>query len=162
MGVSPQQYIQAERLRVVHQLLYQLALTSTPRCPSPDHPDLAADRCADNGSAAGGQVLSPKTIIGSSYRAIEWINYRVLEHTGQALNDTQNHILAGVLGRQSYGEMAQARGQSEGHLKTTAAKLWDILSTVLGEPVRKANLLSYLSRQGFQIEAEHTPSTRLA
>ena len=149
MGVSPQQYIQAERLRAVHQLLYQLALTSGLHTPSPNHSDLAADRCPP-----GGQVLSSRTMVGSDYRAMEWINYRVLEHTGQALNDTQNHILAGVLDRQSYGEMAQARGQSEGHLKTTAAKLWEILSTVLGEPIRKANLLSYLSRQGFQI-GEH-------
>jgi hypothetical protein len=88
----------------------------------------------------------------SGYRAMEWINQRVLEHTGQALNDTQNYILAGVMGGQRYGKMAQARGQSEGHIKTTAAKLWETLSTVFGEPVRKSNLLSYLSRQGLPME----------
>jgi len=139
MGVSPQQYIQVERLRAVHQLFYQLALTS----------GLEDSNCPDQ---PGGKVLPPRTMTGSSYRAMEWINQRVLEHTGQALNDTQNYILAGVLEGQRYGEMAQARGQSEGHFKTTAAKLWETLSTVLGEPVRKSNLLSYLSRQGLPME----------
>ncbi|MFM7221094.1 MAG: hypothetical protein ACKO21_12965 [Nodosilinea sp.] len=139
MGVSLQQYIQAERLRAVHQLLYQLALTDgLEDNNSPDHP--------------GGKVLPFRTMTSSGYRAMEWINHRVLEHTGQALNDTQNYILAGVMGGQSYGEMAQTRGQSEGHIKTTAAKLWETLSTVLGEPVRKSNLLSYLSRQGLPME----------
>jgi|688.fasta_scaffold02121_30 hypothetical protein len=153
MGISPQQYIQTQRLQVVYHLLSQLTLTSGLLGHSTGFPARPHDRLLPLPSRPGASSLD---------RALAWINTKVLDHTGQPLNNTQVYILTGVLEGRRYGAMAQARGQSEGHLKTTAAKLWQTLSTVLGEPVRKTNLLSYLYRQGFPIQERRDPSSRLA
>lgn len=79
---------------------------------------------------------------------VNQINKLVLCHAGQSLTDTEVRVLSGVLRGYRYREIAHQHHQSEGHIKTVAAELWQILSRVLGQPVRKSNLRSALQQHG--------------
>jgi DNA replication protein DnaC len=81
--------------------------------------------------------------------AIEWTDDRVFAKTGKRLDSLQRTILEGTLENQSYKQIAQDYHCNKDHTKRVAAQLWKLLSDVLGEEVKKANLKSTLDRIEF-------------
>jgi AraC-like DNA-binding protein len=72
------------------------------------------------------------------------LNDLVLTQTGASLNNHQLRILSGVLEDRSYRQIAQEAQVSPTYLKKVAANLWQSLSPILGQPVKKSNLRSCL------------------
>lgn len=80
---------------------------------------------------------------------IEWTEERVFAKTGKHLDSLQKTILEGTLENQTYKEVAEDYHCSKDHTKRVASELWKLLSDVLGEDVKKANLKSILERIEF-------------
>lgn len=82
------------------------------------------------------------------WEAVKWVDAIVFSQTGEHLDDLQVGIVEGVLKRQKYCHIAKLYDCTEGHVKDVSYKLWQVLSTVLGENVSNKNLRSTLMRRG--------------
>lgn len=60
------------------------------------------------------------------------------------LSDLQRKVIEGILNHQTYLEIADEYGRSEGHVKDVGYELLQKLSELLEEPVKKSNLKSVL------------------
>jgi tetratricopeptide (TPR) repeat protein len=78
--------------------------------------------------------------------AITWIDRLVALETGKHLNNLQIFTIEQVWLGKKYIEIAADYHCTEGHVKDTAAALWQLLSQLLGERVTKTNLKSLLQR----------------
>ncbi|WP_333154230.1 hypothetical protein [Microcoleus sp. Pol8_D1] len=59
----------------------------------------------------------------------------------------QRKIIAGILNRKKYADVAETYGYSSQHVKKASHELLQMLSEVFGEQVKKSNLESVLERQ---------------
>jgi tetratricopeptide (TPR) repeat protein len=84
--------------------------------------------------------------------AINWIDRLVTLETGKHLNDLQIFTIERVWLGKKYIEIAEDYHCTEGHVKDTAAALWQLLTQLLQERVTKTNLKSVLQRQIASIE----------
>ncbi len=80
---------------------------------------------------------------------IEWTEERVFAKTGKHLDSLQKTILEGTLENRTYQQVADDYHCSKDHTKRVASELWKLLSDVLGEDVKKANVKSILERIEF-------------
>ena len=80
---------------------------------------------------------------------IEWTEERVFAKTGKHLDSLQKTILEGTLENRTYQQVADDYHCSKDHTKRVASELWKLLSDILGEDVKKANLKSVLERIEF-------------
>lgn len=80
---------------------------------------------------------------------IEWTEERVFAKTGKHLDSLQKTILEGTFENKTYQQVADDYHCSKDHTKRVASQLWKLLSDVLGEDVKKANLKSILERIEF-------------
>lgn len=72
----------------------------------------------------------------------------VFAHTGKHLYDIQITVLQGVCRHgQKYIDIAEENGFSEGHVRNTASKLFQMLSESLGEVVSRNNFRSVMERR---------------
>jgi len=78
---------------------------------------------------------------------LDCVDEAVCAKTGEHLNDLQRRIIAGILQRQTYAEVAQNNRYSEKHVKKASHQLLQMLSNVFGEHVKNKNLASVLERQ---------------
>jgi tetratricopeptide (TPR) repeat protein len=79
--------------------------------------------------------------------AINWLDRAIAIETGAHLSDLQIFIVSQVYLSRKYIEIAADYHCTEGHVKDTAAALWQLLSQLFGERVTKTNLKSILQRQ---------------
>ncbi len=79
--------------------------------------------------------------------AIDWLDRAIAIETGTHLNDLQIFIVRQVYLSRKYVEIAADYHCTEGHVKDTAAALWQLLTQLFGERVTKINLKSILQRQ---------------
>jgi tetratricopeptide (TPR) repeat protein len=77
---------------------------------------------------------------------IAWIDRLVKRETGKHLNDLQIFTIDRIWAGKKYIEIAEDYHCTEGHVKDTAAALWQLLSQLLGERVTKTNLKSLIQR----------------
>lgn len=77
---------------------------------------------------------------------ISSVDYLIFSHAGEHLDDLQQAILEGAFDHQKYAEIAKNNHRSEKYVKDQAGKLWQTISTVLGEEVSKSNIKSSLQR----------------
>lgn len=82
-----------------------------------------------------------------SPQILQFVDEAVYTKTGKHLNNLQRRIIAGILKRQKYADVAETYGYSSDHVKKASHKLWQILSDVFGEQVKKSNFESVLERQ---------------
>ncbi|AFY91520.1 tetratricopeptide repeat protein [Chamaesiphon minutus] len=82
----------------------------------------------------------------SADSAINTIDRLLLHNTGKHLNDLQIFIIRQVWLGRKYIDIAADYHCTEGHVKDTAAALWQLLSQLLAERVTKTNLKSILQR----------------
>jgi hypothetical protein len=78
--------------------------------------------------------------------AINWLDRECSIETGTHLNDLQIFIVRQVYLSRKYVEIAADYHCTEGHVKDTAAALWQVLTQLFGERVTKTNLKSILQR----------------
>ena len=71
---------------------------------------------------------------------LKWTDEQVLAKTGKRLDSLQKAILEGVWERQEYKNIAEDYHCTKDHVRKMASELWKLLSDVLGEDVRKANV----------------------
>ncbi|MBD2184760.1 AAA family ATPase [Planktothrix sp. FACHB-1355] len=73
---------------------------------------------------------------------LELANNLIFSKTGKHLDRLQKTVLKGTIQGQTYSEIAKDNGFSESHVKNVGHELWNLLSSVLGEKVTKANFKS--------------------
>ena len=81
-----------------------------------------------------------------SPQILQFVDEAVYTNTGKRLNNLQRRIIAGILNRQRYADVAETYGYSPHHVKKASYELLQMLSEVFGEPVKKSNLESVLER----------------
>ncbi|NEP52777.1 MAG: hypothetical protein F6K65_29825, partial [Moorea sp. SIO3C2] len=72
--------------------------------------------------------------------AIELLQCLVFAKTDQNLDKVQIDVLRGAWENHTYDRIAETYCFSSAHVKTVGAKLWHLLSTVLGTKVNKKNV----------------------
>ena len=82
-----------------------------------------------------------------SPQILQFVDEAVYTNTGKRLNNLQRRIIAGILNRQRYADVAETYGYSSQHVKKASHELLQMLSEVFGEQVKKSNLESVLERQ---------------
>jgi hypothetical protein len=82
-----------------------------------------------------------------SPQILQFVDEAVYTNTGKRLNNLQRRIIAGILNRQRYADVAETYGYSSQHVKKASHELLQMLSEVLGEQVKKSNLESVIERQ---------------
>ncbi|GBF80922.1 ATPase [Aphanothece sacrum] len=70
----------------------------------------------------------------------------IFSHRGEHLDDIEQAILKGVFDHEKYAEIAKHTKRSEKYIKYVAGRLWQSLSSTLGEEVSKSNVKSSLQR----------------
>ncbi|MDF0555147.1 NB-ARC domain-containing protein [Kamptonema sp. UHCC 0994] len=78
--------------------------------------------------------------------ALKLADELLFTHTGDRLDSLQETILKGTLQGEKYSEIASENHLSEGHVRDTAAELWQNLSDVLGEDINKLNARNILEK----------------
>lgn len=78
---------------------------------------------------------------------LQFVDEAVYTKTDKHLNDLQRRIIRGILKRQKYADVSETYGYSTQHVKKVSHELWQMLSHVFGEQVKKSNLESVLERQ---------------
>ena len=78
---------------------------------------------------------------------MQFVDEAVCAKTGKHLNNLQRKIIAGILNRKKYTDVAETYGYSSQHVKKASHELLQMLSEVFGEQVKKSNLESVLERQ---------------
>ncbi len=84
--------------------------------------------------------------IENMQKILEIADQLVFNKTGKHLDNLQVSILKGVWENQHYTEIAEEYHCSEGHVKDVSYELWQILSELFGETVRKSNLRAVFER----------------
>ncbi|GCA95846.1 ATP-binding protein, partial [Microcystis aeruginosa 11-30S32] len=82
---------------------------------------------------------------------LEWTDKQVLEKTGKHLDSLQESILQGIWEHQDYEEIAKYNQRSYDHIKKEAWKLWQLLSDVFQEDIKKSNVRSILENKASSI-----------
>jgi hypothetical protein len=78
---------------------------------------------------------------------LKWTDKQLLAKTGQHLDSLQKSILEGVWEHQDYEEIAEKNQRSYDHIKKEAWKLWQLLSDVFEEDVKKSNVRSIIENK---------------
>jgi hypothetical protein len=81
-----------------------------------------------------------------SPQILQFVDRAVCAKTGKHLNNLQHKIIAGILNRKKYTDVAETYGYSSQHVKKASHELLQMLSEVFGEQVKKSNLESVLKR----------------
>ncbi|OIP67088.1 MAG: hypothetical protein AUK43_20735 [Oscillatoriales cyanobacterium CG2_30_40_61] len=70
----------------------------------------------------------------------------VFSETEKHLDDLQKAVLRGVWDGQKYSEIAEECYRTEAYVRNLASELWKMFSGILGENIRKSNIISSLER----------------
>ncbi len=70
----------------------------------------------------------------------------VFAKTGKHLDDVQDAVLRGAWKGQTYTQIAEESGYSDGYVRDVASEFWKILSELLGEEINKLNFRATFGR----------------
>jgi NB-ARC domain len=79
----------------------------------------------------------------------------MFDSTSKYLDNLQRSIVEGVWEGKTYQEIADRTDRTEGHIRDSAANLWQEISDAIGENVRKSNFKSVVERHQFSIVSSH-------
>lgn len=77
---------------------------------------------------------------------LQFVDRLVVERTGKHLDDVQRAVVEGTWERQTYDEIAQKCHVTKNHVGDVGAELWQLLSEILDEDIKKTNFRSSLER----------------
>jgi len=75
---------------------------------------------------------------------LKWTDDLIFAKTGKHLDSLQRAILEGAWERQGYKKVAENYHCTEDHVRKTASELWQLLSEILGEDIKKSNVRAIL------------------
>jgi hypothetical protein len=73
---------------------------------------------------------------------LQVVDRLVVEKTGKHLDDLQKAVVEGTWQRQSYNDIAAKSHVTEGYVGDIASELWQLLSELLNEDIKKSNFRS--------------------
>ncbi|MEG4308299.1 MULTISPECIES: NB-ARC domain-containing protein [unclassified Microcoleus] len=79
-------------------------------------------------------------------QVLQFVDRLVVERTGKHLDDVQRAVVEGTWERQTYDDIAQKCYVTKNHVGDVGAELWQLLSEILGEDIKKTNFRSNLER----------------
>ncbi len=79
-------------------------------------------------------------------QVLQFVDRLVVERTGKHLDDVQRAVVEGTWERQTYDDIAQKCHVTKNHVGDVGAELWQLLSEILGEDIKKTNFRSNLER----------------
>ncbi len=79
-------------------------------------------------------------------QVLQFVDRLVVERTGKHLDDVQRAVVEGTWERQTYDDIAQKCYVTKNHVGDVGAELWQLLSEILGEDIKKNNFRSSLER----------------
>jgi AAA ATPase domain len=79
----------------------------------------------------------------------------MFDSTSKYLDSLQRSIVEGVWEGKTYKDIADNTDRTEGHIRDSAANLWQDISEAVGESVRKSNFKSVVERNQFSIISSH-------
>ncbi|MCC3602086.1 MAG: AAA family ATPase [Microcoleus sp. PH2017_29_MFU_D_A] len=79
-------------------------------------------------------------------QVLQFVDRLVVERTGKHLDDVQRAVVEGTWERQTYDDIAQKCYVTKNHVGDVGAELWQLLSEILGEDIKKSNFCSSLER----------------
>jgi len=77
---------------------------------------------------------------------LQFVDRLVVERTGKHLDDVQRAVVEGTWERQTYDDIAQKCYVTKNHVGDVGAELWQLLSEILGEDLKKTNFRSTFER----------------
>lgn len=77
---------------------------------------------------------------------LQFVDRLVVERTGKHLDDVQRAVVEGTWQRQTYDDIAQKCYVTKNHVADVGAELWQLLSEILDEDIKKSNFRSSLER----------------
>jgi len=77
---------------------------------------------------------------------LQFVDRLVVERTGKHLDDVQRAVVEGTWQRQTYDDIAQKCHVTKNHVGDVGAELWQLLSEILDEDIKKSNFRSSLER----------------
>ncbi|MEG4318282.1 MULTISPECIES: AAA family ATPase [unclassified Microcoleus] len=77
---------------------------------------------------------------------LQFVDRLVVERTGKHLDDVQRAVVEGTWERQTYDDIAQKCYVTKNHVGDVGAELWQLLSEILGEDIKKTNFRSTFER----------------
>jgi ABC-type dipeptide/oligopeptide/nickel transport system ATPase subunit len=92
---------------------------------------------------------------------LKWTDEQLLIKTGKHLDSLQKAILEGVWSHQDYKEIALNHQRSYAHVKKEAWKLWKLLSDMIGEDIKQANVRSILERKAISTIYNYGKSSQI-
>lgn len=79
-------------------------------------------------------------------QVLQFVDRLVVERTGKHLDDVQRAVVEGTWERQTYDDIAQKCYVTKNHVGDVGAELWQLLSEILGEDIKKTNFCSTFER----------------
>lgn len=79
-------------------------------------------------------------------QVLQFVDRLVVERTGKHLDDVQRAVVEGTWQRETYDDIAQKCHVTKNHVGDVGAELWQLLSEILGEDIKKSNFCSSLER----------------
>ena len=77
---------------------------------------------------------------------VKFVDKMVFEKTGKHLDDIQTAVVEGTWKRQTYDYIAREYNVSTSHVGDVGSELWQLLSEILHEDIKKTNFCSTLER----------------
>ncbi|MFM6152233.1 MAG: ATP-binding protein, partial [Sphaerospermopsis kisseleviana] len=77
---------------------------------------------------------------------VKFVDQMVFEKTGKHLDDIQIAVVEGTWNRKSYDDIARKYNLTNNHIADIGSKLWQLLSDILNEDIKKTNFCSTLER----------------
>jgi hypothetical protein len=77
---------------------------------------------------------------------VKFVDKMVFEKTGKHLDDIQTAVVEGTWKRQTYDYIASEYNLSSSHVGDVGSELWQLLSEILHEDIKKTNFCSTLER----------------
>ncbi len=81
--------------------------------------------------------------------ALQWTDNLIFATTGKHLDSLQRTILEGVWEGKGYQDISDEYHCSNDHVRKSASDLWQLLSDLLGEEVKKKNVRSLIENRIF-------------
>ncbi|MDY7053851.1 AAA family ATPase [Limnospira fusiformis] len=77
---------------------------------------------------------------------LQLVDRLVVKQTGKHLDDVQRAVVEGTWQRQTYDEISQSCHVSKNYVAEVGSELWQLLSKVLDENIKKTNFVSTIER----------------
>ncbi|MDB9492947.1 ATP-binding protein [Dolichospermum circinale CS-534/05] len=87
---------------------------------------------------------------------VKFVDQMVFEKTGKHLDDIQTAVVEGTWKRETYDHIAREYNLSSSHVGDVGSELWQLLSEILHEDIKKTNFRSTFER--LNIESSQNPN----